>query len=222
MDTTLFTIMAIFMIAAGTGFIYFIVRGNEKPRPQGGTQWAAVVLSALLMVFSGFLLALSLAPGENLEDRGTEVGQDELDKPAKNFTFRLVSDDTEKELEDYRGKVVLLNFWATWCAPCIREIPELDRLQKNYADDGLVILSITDEPKSDLMAYQDLIPKETVTGYVEASQLPQPFQRTLAGRPSTYIIDREGIMRRYILGAGTYTFFEQVVSPYLQDTLATR
>ena len=68
MNMTFVTILAVFMIGMGVGFIYFIVRENERPVPKGGVQWAAVGLSGLLVVFSGFLLALTLAPTEDLDE----------------------------------------------------------------------------------------------------------------------------------------------------------
>ena len=223
MDMTLVTILAVFMIGLGIGFIYFIVRENERPLPKGGVQWAAVVLSGLLVVFSGFLLALTLVPTDEVALSGEDPHPSEMDKPAENFAFRLIADDTEHDLAAYEGKVVLLNLWATWCAPCITELPDLDRLQKNYKGDGLVVLTISDESPDVLRDFGDLIPEATVTGYVDEKTMPDPFRRTmLAGRPVTYVIDREGYVRRFVKGAGTYTFFERLVQPYLGDTLAVR
>lgn len=223
MNMTVVAMLAVFMIGLGIGFIYFIVRENEKPLPKGGVQWTAVALSGLLVVFSGFLLALTFVPVEEIATLSDDPRDDEMDKPAANFAFRLVADDDEQTLEDYEGKVVLLNFWATWCAPCLQEIPELDRLQKNYDADGLVVLTISDEPRDLLLNYRDLLPEAPVSGYVPIATMPEPFRRTmLGGRPVTFVIDREGYLRRFIKGAGTYAFFEDLVQPYLGDTLASR
>ena len=218
MNMTLVAVMAVFMISLGLGFIYFIVRENEKPVPQGGVQWAAVVLSGLLVIFSGFLLALTFVSTDQPGGMGSG-----MDEPAANFDFRLVSDQSTQSLEDYEGKVVLLNFWATWCQPCIQELPDLDRLQENYADDGLVVMTVSDEPRDLLLSFTDLLPEKTVSGYFNLAAMPEPFSRDLeSGRPISYVIDREGILRRYIIGAGNYTFFEQLIRPYLGDTVAAR
>jgi len=220
MNMTFISILAVFMIAVGVAFIYFIVRENEKPLPQGGVQWAAVVLSGLLVVMSGFLLALTLVPGGGLPAVGPRA---EIDKPATNFTFRLVENDRERDLASYKGKVILLNLWATWCAPCLEELPALDRLQKNYADDGFVVLTLSDEPRDVILDYKDLLPEATVTGYIDKMRMPPAFRDALdAGRPSTYIIDRDGYVRRYILGASSYAIFEQLIHPYLGDAVAVR
>ena len=223
MNMTIVSILAVFMMGMGIGFIYFIVRENERPMPKGGVQWMAIFLSGLLVVFSGFLLAMTLVPTEDVADLGEDPRKDEMDKPAENFAFRLISDDTEHELAAYKGKVVLLNLWATWCAPCIQELPDLDRLQKNYERDGLVVLTISDETREVLLTFGDLIPESTVSGYVDEKTFPDPFRHTmLAGRPVTYVIDRQGYVRRFIKGAGTYVFFERLIQPYLGDTLAVR
>ena len=218
MNMTLIAILAVFMIGLGIAFIYFVVRENERPVPQGGIQWAAVVLSGLLVIFSGFLLALTLVDSE-----GAGAANNGLDQPAANFAFRLVEDESEHDLAQYKGKVVLLNFWATWCQPCITELPDLDRLQQNYAGDGLVVVTVSDERRDALLQYTDLLPKETVSGFFDFEVLPQPFRGALEmGRPITYVIDREGYLRRYIIGAGNYAFFERLISPYLGDTVAAR
>ena len=71
-----------------------------------------------------------------------------------------VHSQQESNLSDYEGKVVILNFWATWCAPCLDEIPDLNRLQREYADD-LVILSVSDEDRQLLVDFEQQLPLET-------------------------------------------------------------
>lgn len=225
MSTTLLAVLAVLMMATGAGFIYFIVSANDRPLPQGGVQWAATVVSTLLIVFSAFLLVLTVAPGEwsSAEVGGTDPRADEMNRPAPNFTFLTLDDDLEMSLADFKGKVVILNFWATWCAPCIAELPDLNRLQANYEDDGLAILTISDETPDVLKAFEENLPLKTVKGYLpEPETLPQPFRRTIEIRPTTYVIDREGQIREFLKGAGNYTYFEQLIQPYLQPGLASR
>lgn len=67
---------------------------------------------------------------------------------APDFSLRSLSGERIK-LSDYKGKVVILSFWATWCAPCKQELPVLQRLLDRYENDGLVVLAVnTDDPKT--------------------------------------------------------------------------
>ncbi|MDX1547891.1 MAG: TlpA disulfide reductase family protein [Rhodothermales bacterium] len=216
MNATFIATLAALMIGVGVGFIYLVLRENTRPVPRGGVQWAAVGVSGLLVVFATVLLALTLAPGPDEAAIGPEPLPSEMDRPAPDFPFRFVSNEAESTLDAYRGQVVLLNFWATWCAPCLQEMPELNRLQADYRDEGLVVVTISDEPREDLLAFEEFLPLRTVSGYIPSpTMMPQPFQRTMAVRPATFVIDRDGTIRRFIKGAGTYDFFEQAITPFL-------
>lgn len=211
MNLTFIMMLAIGMIVAGIGFIYLVLRKNDMPLPQDGIQWAVVALSTLTVVTSGFLLAMALANEQKLETvRGG------LDMPAADFAFRLVGEVATHRLAEYEGEVVLLNFWATWCQPCITELPELDSLQATYHADGLVVITVSDEPLEEIMRYADLLPQKTVSGYFEFDALPEPYRTELEkGRPISYVIDREGNLRHYIVGAGSFSSFERQIKPYL-------
>ena len=220
------TILAIVMMLVGAACIYVILWKNERKVPADGLQWMGVGLSALLILFAGILLVLTLAPPEAEVITSTadvEVRAEEMDRVAENFEFRLVTTGDKRTLEELKGNVVLLNFWATWCPPCVGEMPELNRLQEAYGEEGLVVLTISDEPRDLLVDFvQQRVPAAT-NGYIpDIDVLPQPFRRTIVIRPATYIIDRQGILRNYVKGAGDYAFFEQAILPYLQEDLAIR
>lgn len=104
-----------------------------------------------------------------------------------------------QDLKDYRGKVVLLNFWATWCPPCIKEIPSLNNLQKKFSSDDFVVLSVDmgEEPK-DIQAFLDHIPTDYPVLVDSTSSLTEPWQ--LKAFPSTYVIDRKGQLRYMYFG----------------------
>jgi peroxiredoxin len=113
--------------------------------------------------------------------------------------FNLTADDgTGVSLEDYRGKYVLLNFWATWCPPCVEELPSLNALYDALRNDGLVVLGVSVDEDEDL--YQR---------FLEAHRVMFPTvrdpERNVSNRygtfkyPESYLIDREGmVIRKYV------------------------
>ena len=113
--------------------------------------------------------------------------------------FNITADDGQGvRLADFRGKYVLLNFWATWCPPCVEEMPSLNLVHERLSDQGLVVLGVSvDEQKSEYERFLDLANVRFPT-----VRDPERQVSTLFGTvkyPETYLIDREGIvMRKYI------------------------
>lgn len=104
-----------------------------------------------------------------------------------------------QDLKDYRGKVVLLNFWATWCPPCIKEIPSLNRLQKKFSTDDFVVLSVDiGEELKEIKTFLEHVPADYPVLVDSESSLVEPWQ--LRAFPSTYIIDRQGQLRYQYFG----------------------
>ena len=137
-----------------------------------------------------FLLLLASAPGC---DRGAHPAQ--TGRVAPDFT---VSDGaTTVHLASYRGRVVLLNFWATWCPPCIQEMPALIQLHHEHPELAIVAVSIDEDPE----AYSRFLLRrhvDLITVRDPAQKAAQLFHTD--GWPETYIIDRNGVIRRKIVG----------------------
>jgi len=123
--------------------------------------------------------------------------------PAPDFTLPSL-DGRKVKLSDFRGKAVLLNFWATWCPPCKVEMPWFADLQKQYADDGLVVLGVAmddTEPAtiakfaSDLgVNYQVLLGTDKVSDdYGDVQYLPTTFY---IGRDGTIVDKMTGLLDR--------------------------
>ena len=74
-------------------------------------------------------------------------------RPIPSIVFREVATGAERRVADYRGRVVVLNLWATWCPPCREELPTLNRLQAAYRDRGVVVITLSDEPADQLAAF---------------------------------------------------------------------
>jgi len=150
--------------------------------------------------------------------KGMGKAQEEMDLavPAQDFQFRDVETGRDHALSQYRGKVVLLNLWATWCPPCLSEIPELNRLHTTYEDQGLVVISVSDEAVADLRSFERNLPLETLSAFVAPTgDLPDLVRAGFEIRPTSYVIDRDGTVRKYILGARSFRYFERMVQPYL-------
>ena len=119
-------------------------------------------------------------------------------------------------LSDYRGKVVLLNFWATWCPPCRAEMPDLIRLQREYGPRGLQVIGVTYPPER--LARVRGFTRRLKVNYpvalgTSATRASFTADETL---PLTVIIDREGMIRGFIAGILLPDEFEQQVKPLLR------
>ena len=186
------------------------LRRARKLRPARWPGRLATVLLILLALLSGFGLFLLLGPlsGQMAEGRAVyaKVGQE-----APDLAFRQVSDDAPQSLRDLRGKVVLLNMWATWCPPCREEMPSLERLQKEHGDKGLVVVTVSDEDRETLRKYIAEHPPATLQVYDPAIAKELGFQ----GRPLSLVIDREGTVREAVIGSRSYEAFEGKVLPLL-------
>ncbi|NND71718.1 MAG: TlpA family protein disulfide reductase [Rhodothermales bacterium] len=145
-----------------------------------------------------------------------EILEMDLRQSVENFEFKLVDDNRPSTFESYKGKVVILNLWATWCAPCLMEIPDLNQIQREYEDQGVVVISISDEDRATLTEFERSLNLETVSGYFEITgKIPALLEAGFDIRPTSYIVDRDGVARKYILGARDYNYFKRAIEPYL-------
>jgi cytochrome c biogenesis protein CcmG/thiol:disulfide interchange protein DsbE len=123
---------------------------------------------------------------------------------APDFTLRDLNGDSVS-LKNYQGKVVLLDFWATWCAPCRLSIPELVEIQKKYRDQGVVVLGISmDDPQMFPDAYI-LTFKETFEMNYPVLRAEQRVAMDYFGTanmaiPTLFVINREGKLTDKIVG----------------------
>ena len=119
------------------------------------------------------------------------------------FALNLPStDDPAVDLGRWRGQPLVVNFWATWCAPCIEEMPELSELQQQYRAKGLQILGIgIDSPENirKFSAERPVVYPLFIAG-AGGSELSRRFGNTAGGLPYTVVIDRSGVVRSRIVG----------------------
>ena len=171
-----------------------------------------------------FVLALIAVSGlawagcSNLKGDSKATGEKKAEKPAAKSNSgyppapRVIANTTLKALDgedfsigDFKGKVVLVNLWATWCAPCIQEMPHFNELQAKYGEDGFVMVGLnTDEETEDQVSRfvkeQKLNYKigwatqEIAEEFVKISKLP--------GIPQSLLLNRNGEMTGMFRGGG--------------------
>ncbi len=135
-------------------------------------------------------------------------------KPAAPAIDLMTADGRPLSLQALRGKVVLVNFWATWCEPCIREMPSLQQLRDQLHADGFEVLAVN---------YQE--GPARINSFIEKLQLSLPVVRDTDGSvarawgarifPANYLVDRAGNIRHSMSGAADWT------SPSLVSTIRT-
>jgi len=143
---------------------------------------------------------------------GTGVSQH---GPAPDFTLPLL-DGGQLLLSSYQGKVVLLDFWATWCVPCREETPHFVELQKKYGDRGLQIIGVSMDDSPDPVhpfSQQFHVNYPIVMGTAEVGSA----YGGVLGLPIAFLIDREGRIYSKHMGATDAAVFEKEIKALLQS-----
>ena len=143
---------------------------------------------------------------------------------APDFTLANLDGDWVS-LNELKGKVVLLNFWGTWCGPCRREIPAFINLTEKYKKDGLEIVGITltSGSPSNIRSFADkwginytlLTDIEGNETQTVTALYSQATRQRITGIPTTFIIDREGFIRQRYVGPRSEKIFYKDLEPYL-------
>jgi peroxiredoxin len=126
--------------------------------------------------------------------------------------FTVQDSDRTVDLNQFRGQIVVLNFWATWCPPCVEEMPSLVEMQRKMKAKGVTVVAVSID--EDVDAYRAFLKEHSV----ELLTVRDPAQKTptlygTRGWPETFIIDRHGVMRRKFIGAVDWT--EPEITDYL-------
>lgn len=191
-----------------------------------------ILVGILVMTNQATLLATSRFMGwlpnwEGKLDLGTAPATTPAKPATPNATFEPVPDiefqtlsGGSYRLQDLKGQVVLLNFWATYCIPCREEIPALNALQRELESQGLkVVGASTDDSADSVNAYQEDVAKFEYQVLVGGSDAKTKLQHVPL--PTTYLIDRQGRIRDKIIGPRDKAGWEALVKPLLAEAPAT-
>jgi len=137
--------------------------------------------------FLGLALTLATLVGVS------SVQAEEMNIPAPDFTHESRQGENLR-LQDFRGEVVMLNFWASWCGPCRQEMPLMDDLYAQYKDLGFTILAVNvDENRDEAHRFLDKVPVSYPILYDPQSDVSEQYE--VQAMPTTVMIDRDGNAR---------------------------
>jgi thiol-disulfide isomerase/thioredoxin len=137
--------------------------------------------------------------------------------PAPSFSLKGMTGQA-RTLSEFKGRVVLIDFWASWCAPCKESFPALDSLHEELNGEGLEVVAINvDEDRKSALAFLAARSPSLTVLFDPSGRTPEAFK--VEGMPSSFLIDREGFVRFRHLGftAQTKTDFRREISILLKE-----
>jgi thiol-disulfide isomerase/thioredoxin len=200
---------------------------------------AASYLSAILLTGATFTAACdSAAPPRTVGDSANSASAPRAQKPVSARDQKAIEsasnvqitklDGGAFKLSDYRGKVLVVDFWATYCPPCVRQVPQLAELSKKYRDKGLEVIGLTADDRADQEQVVEFLKKagaDYIVGY-DNQWLSSAFLKGTEDEtgqhpiPQLFVISREGRVVEHIIGEDPRRGIEgveQVVSQQLSS-----
>lgn len=174
--------------------------GNELPAPRpisGAARWISRLLPILVVAGVAGMIYFQ----EHPLPWSTPM----------DLSYRLLDEFAPRSLSDFRGRVVVVNLWATWCEPCRGELVALNELHDKYEREGLLIIAVSDEDAETVGRFAGLSEIRFSVGVMDS--LSAGTVTTV--RPFTFILDREGRVRHKLRGARSLAEFERAVRPLL-------
>ena len=179
--------------------------------PRKAIPFVLLGLGFILIATSVFYILRERTPQTNLATVPARVRF-----PAPELTLT----DTQgvaRSLADYRGQVVLVNLWATWCPPCKEEMPTLQAFYDKYKEAGFVIVAINDgDPKADVLQFvQDY--KLTFPVWLDPTYIATEQAFNTRNLPTSFVIDRSGTIQLTWVGGISAEMLETYVSPLITE-----
>ena len=171
------------------------------------TRWFLFAAVALLALAGGYFAQLWLEPDAPQQDAGAVLLATRLNDPT----------GAPQPMAQWQGKVLVVNFWATWCPPCLQEIPEFIRLQQRYGEKGVQFVGIAIDSTEQVVAFmaQHGMNYPVLMAEREGLDLVRAAGNRLGGLPFTVVIDRQGKAAHVELGV----LDEKRLAPMLERLL---
>ncbi|MDF9761782.1 MULTISPECIES: TlpA disulfide reductase family protein [Peribacillus] len=168
---------------------------------------------ALVVLLS--LITIAIVQAMDNEPKGKDekdsLGGLKIGAKAPDFTLKTL-DGKQVELSDYKGKKVMLNFWATWCPPCKKEMPDMEKYTQQAGDD-VVVLAVNIDPENDVKSFVNnngitfTIPLDS-----QSAKNPVNDLYNISFIPTTYFIDKKGIIRNKVISPMQLTDMERNIN----------
>ena len=192
---------------------------QPQERPSRKATWIAMGAVALALGLIWLAPGIGESPieesGSSLEHPGEPEDAEATGKPARlDFTIKDMN-GVDVQLAAFKGKIILLNFWATWCGPCRAEIPSLVELQHQYADDLVVLGLSVDDTAEKLLPYAAEFKMNYPVLVGNGREDVQEAFGPLYGIPVSVIIGRDGRIAKKHSGIATKEQFEREIKTLL-------
>jgi len=166
-----------------------------------------LILAGLLLLTGWLLLALSGKLSNSTGDSTESLY-------ASSFVDKM---GTPQPISQWRGKILVVNFWASWCPPCLEEMPSLNQFHQQYQAKGVQVMGISTEDINALKKFEQQLKLDypILAGDAEAMSLAQSLGNDRSILPFTVIIDKSGKIAQIVFGKLEKTTLEKVVTPLL-------
>jgi len=185
---------------------------NNTPQKKKLLKYTAYLLVFVVGMWGGRLLIDQITGNA----QGREAAQAMLDRPASEFSLPDMS-GTVRNSHEWDGKVVILNFWATWCPPCRKETPMFVEMQEQYGATGLQFIGIAIDNAEKVQDFMDTygINYPILIGEDNAIKIAKDYGNRYGALPYTVVIDRNGNIQFVQRGEMTREMIEGAISQLL-------
>lgn len=175
------------------------------------TLTAAALATALAWQLMGCGDGAATGNAKSAAETGTPAAGDrfKLAHPAPAFALRDAATGDTLRLADYKGRIVLLDFWATWCGPCKMEIPHLKELQAQFGEKGVQIIGVTVDKNAERVVPPFMEKNKFNYPVVVADAAIQREYGGIRSIPTAFLIDRNGMIRKRYIGYQEKKIFEE-------------